>query len=559
MTAISGRDDRRSRLLALGCIAGTAATLAVGSLFAQQQRPLRGPFSFVESVDLGLVRVTVTDDEGAPLTDLEASDFALRVDGQAQEIVFLDNESERRLEVAVVIDASGSIERHVPRMRPLLREFLSALRVDDCVLMLPFSDDVGPGHWNVDVAGFVDTFALGGNTRLRDAVRSAVLALSGPAATPASWGSPHCRGRVDDRQRPKRAVVLVTDGADTASIVSFGELIETTWEQQIPIITLGVGPAAGTTPSYLAGMFRFSRDIARDLTELAGVSGGRYLPATDGDHHTEYFREILMTLRSSYLLGYRLTDLPANDAAEWRAVRVSTSRPGARVTAPEGIYVSENSPGEAAFHLRRGVEQFDAGQYFEALETFGHAADAHWESDEAHYYKALAARETGDDETARNAALWALALAPRRPEVVMLARTTGALPATAHTATPNAAPLDVWIEPASQPTIPRQQLARRLARMAAFHVQRLTEYRLIDAPRVNEPRGGLVVDIRDVGDDGDVAAELLLAIDTVRPPEEWFRVLAAEMAVRRAQRPSPPAELVEALDRLLTALRRSQR
>lgn len=555
MTTISGGQHRhRTRVPARAGFALMIAALAASGLFAQQGRPLRGPFSFVESVDLGLVRVTVTDDQGNPLTDLEASEFELHVDGQEREIVFLDNEGARRLEVAVVVDASGSIERHVPGIRPLLRDFLSALRVDDCVLMLPFSDEVGPGYWNVDVESFVATLALGGNTRLRDAVRSALLTLSGSAAAPATWtGSPHCRGDVDDRQRPRRALTLVTDGADTASIVGFGELIETAWEQQIPVVTLGVGPAAGTTPRYFDGMFRFSRDVVRDLTELSSVSGGRYLRASDDDRHVEYFRDLLTTLRSSYLLGYRLTDLPANGVAEWRAVQVSTSRPGARVVAPEGIYVSEESPGEAAFHVRRGVEQLEAGRYAEALETFGHATDAYWESDRAHYYKALAAGETADGETARRAALWALFLAPRRPEVLALARTTGGVPAAVTGR--NAVPIDVWIEPGSHATIPRQQLARRLARMAAFHVQGLPAFRLADAPRVLEPRGGVVIEIRDVGDDGEVAAELLLATDTLRPPREWIRVSAEEMAIRRDPRPSLPAELVEALDRLLAALR----
>lgn len=514
--------------------------------------------SFADRVDLGTVRVTVADARRVPVADLEAGEFRLAVNGRDEEItVFLD-ESDAPLEVAVLLDTSGSIERDVSEIRPLMRQLLSAFAPEDCVLMLPFHEEIGPGYWNVDPESFSETFVLGGSTRLYDAVLAGLAALGDEGRDVTFDRERHCGARRTSASRARRAVVVTTDGQDTASGAAFGDVLAATWERQIPVVILAVGIGAGNYPrldgDYQRRIWQASHDTARDLRELAAAGGGRFISASKRDHSGD-FRDILTTLRSSYLLGYRLSEPSPPGTLAWADIEVTVTRPGATAIAPEGVYVSGYDPAAARQWIEEGRRAFDAGDLRTALELFDRAVVAYRESARAHYYKALASLEGGDLASAAAAVQWASFLDPRDPAIAALEDEVQRASSGGEAAMERTDLVGVWIDSASHATIARQQMARRIARMVTYRVSLMPGVRVVPRPQVIDPPNGLLVRIRDIENNGEIKAELASSdtgISGMR--RRWFTLSAADVSLQDRVEPPQPSELTAAVDELVEQL-----
>jgi VWFA-related protein len=536
----------------------SALLLAAATPAPARSSPQQAEASFADRVDLGTVRVTVADARRAPIADLQAGEFRLSVNGRDEEVVVFLNESDAPLEVAVVLDTSGSIERDVSEIRPLMRELLAAFAPEDCVLMLPFHEEIGPGYWNVDPRSFSETFVLGGSTRLYDAVLAGLAALGDEGRDVTFDRERHCSARRTSAARARPAVVVITDGQDTASGAAFSDVLAATWERQIPVVILGVGIGAGNYPrldgDYQRRIWQASHDTARDLRELAAAGGGRFIPASKQDHAGD-FRDILTTLRSSYLLGYRWPEPPRPGTLTWADVEVTVTRPDATVTAPEGVYISGYDPAGARQRIEEGRLAFDAGDFRAALERFDRAVVAYRESPRAHYYKALTSLELGDLASAGAAVHWATFLDPRDPAIAALADEIGWASNGGVAAMERTDPVAVWIDSASHSTIARQQVARRIARMVTYRVSRSAGVRVVPRPQVIDPPNGLLVRIRDIEANGEIKAELASSnVGISGVSRRWFTLSAADVSLQDRVEPPEPPELTAAVDELVEQL-----
>src|SRR5215469_4994230 len=81
------------------------------SVFAQAPSP-----DTTVKVDVKLVNVfvTVTDQHGAPVTDLQKQDFHIKEDGKDQTIAVFDRESAVPLSIVLAIDTSLSTKKDLP-------------------------------------------------------------------------------------------------------------------------------------------------------------------------------------------------------------------------------------------------------------------------------------------------------------------------------------------------------------------------------------------------------------------------------------------------------------
>jgi VWFA-related protein len=189
--------------------------------------------------------------------------------------------------------------------------------------------------------------------------------------------------RVAPGTAESKAVVLVTDGVDTSSRATFGELREIARRSEVPIFSLGIGddgtflrilgPMGGTgrgprTPRGWpgggprgwpgggggrggwpgtggGGGGRFPPSTAefdaRPLLDLAEDTGGRaeILKGLENDHGRvdrlkEAVESIAMTLRHRYLVGYE----PEAGKSGWRKIKVEVDRPSVTVQARKGYY-----------------------------------------------------------------------------------------------------------------------------------------------------------------------------------------------------------------------------
>jgi Ca-activated chloride channel family protein len=261
---------------------------------------------FASGVNLVEVYATVTDRQGKPIAGLTAADFQVAEDGVPQAIAAFAAD-EFPLSVAVAIDRSFSMTtRKVNRLaflKAAARTFIGALRPDDQVMLLAIGSEVevaaplSPNHAAaLEALGRLDAW---GTTPLYDATLAAIDLVQ-PA-----------KGR--------RALVLLSDGADRYSRTSAADLLDRVRRHDVLVYPVAV---ATVRPPVFA--------------ELADASGARSFVAGEPRALDAAMSSIARELRAQYLLGYA----PRNPGAGagWRAIDVSVDRTGARVRARDGYY-----------------------------------------------------------------------------------------------------------------------------------------------------------------------------------------------------------------------------
>ena len=120
-----------------------------------------------------------------------------------------------------------------------------------------------------------------------------------------------------ERTLRRRAVVLLSDGEDTASLVSDDQVLELARRKEIPVYAISLR-AQGPDDEETA-----RREAAYFISALARDTGGHaYFPSVLADLDAVYGR-IAEELRTLYTLGY----VPTNPRREgrWRQILVTTS------------------------------------------------------------------------------------------------------------------------------------------------------------------------------------------------------------------------------------------
>jgi VWFA-related protein len=256
---------------------------------------------FASGVNLVEVYATVTDAQGRPVRGLAASDFRVEEDGQLQPIAVF-TAGQLPLAIAVAVDRSFSMPHdRLAAALAAVRRFVSSLRPGDQIMIIaigsetqtlaPLSTDHGAA---LAALNGIDSW---GTTPLYDASLAAVDTIQ--------------------RATGRRALVLVSDGADRYSRTSVTELIEQVREKDVLLYPIGVGKAR---PPVFA--------------ELASASGGRSFFARDPRELQQTLSTIDDELRCQYLLGY--TPRLATRGLEWRSIQVTVDRPGVRVRTRQG-------------------------------------------------------------------------------------------------------------------------------------------------------------------------------------------------------------------------------
>jgi Ca-activated chloride channel family protein len=252
----------------------------------------------VEVVSLNLV---VTDTGGRQVEGLHASDIELLEDGIPQPIsLFAQEEWPVRLQI--LLDASGSMVETLPVAKRAARRLLRTLRPGD----------------EAEVAQFNRRLSvLQASTGDLDALERAVEQVA-PDGDTAFYNALYVtlreRARVRDvDELNRRAIVVLTDGEDTASMVDDEQLLDLARRAGVVVYAIGLPPRAtpgrpvSTIPAYF-------------LTALARETGGRaYFPRSIHELEGVYER-IATELRTLYGVGY----VPLNPRADggWRRLAV---------------------------------------------------------------------------------------------------------------------------------------------------------------------------------------------------------------------------------------------
>ena len=269
-------------------LASTFATSAIlaGSLGARQQRrsaPLR------VQTDLVGILASVTDQNGQPIPDLTQDAFQVSEEGVPQKIARFEAQTDRPLDVALMIDSSMSAfkdlrfetEAAARFIQQVVRpaDTLGVFEFDESVTRLSnFSDNVP------QLQAAARKIVPGTGTSIYDAVE---LASDSLARLP--------QGR-------RRAIVLVTDGGETTSIAKFDDTRRAAIASGALLYSIIVRAVNNENGRNTAG--------EHALITITDSTGGALFILEDANQIDRMFDRINRELRTQYLIGYYPSPTP---------------------------------------------------------------------------------------------------------------------------------------------------------------------------------------------------------------------------------------------------------
>lgn len=283
----------------------SALTLTVQNPTVVDRRPLRS------SVELTVVTATVRDTDGRLITGLPRGDFEIYEDGDRQSIAQFTNE---RVPVGLglLLDISDSMfgRRIVDARGAVERFLLELLQPSDAFFVMAFKHDphiLTP--WTNDPSTVRDVLAAlkpWGGTAIYDAIIRAEPML-------------------DARTRERAALVVISDGADTASDASLREVRSTVLRTDAFIYAVAIDSSEKRPIN--------TRVNPEALQEITNQSGGTTEIVHDSGDLDGATARIAEELNSQYVLGY---SPPHAADGRYHSIRVKMVNPGYRVRARNG-------------------------------------------------------------------------------------------------------------------------------------------------------------------------------------------------------------------------------
>lgn len=269
--------------------------------FAPKPPPVRPSLEF-----------TATD-ANRQFVDLTLDDLVVLEDGTPQQVDTFQ-EAVAPLSIVLALDASGSMSKAVDEVKAAALSFVHALRPEDALGVLLFSDTSVFAHElsteRQQSIAAVTTYVSRGGTALYDGLTDALVHLQ----------------RTDGR----KAVVLLSDGRDEdnagtgpGSVRTQEQLLAALGESDAVLYPIGLGP-------------RVDRAL---LERLAAKSGGLAYFPEDVSTLRENYARVIEGLRRRYVVSYTSTNA-ARDGG-WRAVEIKTREPEVTVWSRGGYSAPE--------------------------------------------------------------------------------------------------------------------------------------------------------------------------------------------------------------------------
>jgi Ca-activated chloride channel family protein len=285
-----------------------------------QTPPAQRETTFRSGIDLVALNVTVTDASNRYLTDLMAEDFLVYENGVKQEIGYVSR-TNLSLSVSLLLDSSASMDDKMRTTQEAASGFVQSLRPEDQAQVIDFDSRVNVlapfTSSKADLEKAIASTVAGGSTSLYTAIYIALRELK----------KTETRGTEDLR---RRAVIVLSDGEDTSSLVSYDEVLELAKRTETAVYAIGIRSKEPTGSGRGSGQADFA------LRQLTTQTGGRVFFPTSADELKAIYALISQELSSQYLVGYTSSDQKRDGA--WRRINVRTSRPGATARTRMGYY-----------------------------------------------------------------------------------------------------------------------------------------------------------------------------------------------------------------------------
>jgi len=283
---------------------------AVAPLWAQAQtpapKPPQGPevgsYIFRAESRLVVLHATVLDKDNHFVTNLQKSAFRVLENGVEQNLRVFARE-DVPVSVGLIIDNSGSMRDRREKVNHATLAFVKASNPRDEVFVVNFNDEA-----------FLDQEFTSSQDLLQDALKK-IDQRGGTAFYDAlNMSLDHLK---DKAKKDKKVLLLVTDGEDNASQITFEKLLRKAQDSEsTAIFTIGLLNEEER---------RAARRVRRALTTLAEATGGAAFFPKDVGEVDEIAQRVALDIRNQYILGYT----PTNEAQDgsFRQVKIVLSGP----------------------------------------------------------------------------------------------------------------------------------------------------------------------------------------------------------------------------------------
>jgi Ca-activated chloride channel family protein len=306
---------RARRGLAAGVlVCGLAAAASTQGVRGAQQVP-----AFRAGVDLVSVSATITDRKGNLVTNLTVDDFEIYENGAPQAITYFASGDPGpgpapEMHLGLLLDVSESMGEDMNFSKTASIKFVNTLTDAADVTVVDFDTEVRAARYGPrEFARLVERIRqkkAAGNTALYDAVG---VYLDG------------ARG-----QTGRKIMLLYTDGGDTQSSMSLGELMDLLKASDATVYA--IGELEHQSPS--------GRNAQRMiLQQMAEATGGRAFFPSAVKELTAVYEQVVAEIRAQYTIGYVTTNAKADGA--WRKVDlkiVGKERKDLRVRSRKGYF-----------------------------------------------------------------------------------------------------------------------------------------------------------------------------------------------------------------------------
>ena len=251
---------------------------------------------------------TVSDKKGMPVEGLASTDFAVREEGQEQEIRRFERVQDLSVHTGVIIDASTSMSEELEVAIAGAVQFFEGVILpkdraavfvfnDEPTLMVPFTNNLEA------LSESLVEVESAGETALYDTMVYSLHYFAGI--------------------RGKRALVLLSDGEDSRSRYTFAETLEFAQRSGVAVYAIALG------------LDRRQLEARNVLQRLARETGGRFFSIASARELEGIYSIIEQELRSQYLLTYQSTH---EEGGDFRRVEVEVEARDLKAKTIPGYY-----------------------------------------------------------------------------------------------------------------------------------------------------------------------------------------------------------------------------
>jgi Ca-activated chloride channel family protein len=273
--------------------------------------------TFKTNVNLVRLLVSVKTQAGELVGSLRRDEFDIYDCGVKQEVAVFEHQTTQPLSVSVMVDASGSTLKDIHYETASIGKFFKALLKEgnskDMAALYSFNYDVSVMH----------VFTRNLNQL------EAQLGRIKPTAGTSLYDAVHFAGHDLQGRDGRHVMVIVSDGGDTTSHWKYHDALEAAQKADAVIYPIIVVPITNDAGRNIGG--------EHTLMQFASNTGGRVFYPSNFAELDKAFAEILLDLRTQYMIGYYPRNLPP-EPPRFRPVKVDVKRADLRASTRTGYY-----------------------------------------------------------------------------------------------------------------------------------------------------------------------------------------------------------------------------